>query len=83
MQLSSSNLLLIRELKSLANLAHLARREDIVQSSLCSLDVIIQDLGVERWKREHDLFTGKFKKSERNKTENPNEEEIKQFIWLM
>ena len=47
-QLTCSQLLLVRELKSLANLAQLGRREDIIENTLHSWDLVIEDLGVER-----------------------------------
>ena len=83
MQLSCGQLLLARELKSLAHLAQLARREDILENTLSSLDLIIQDLGVERWRREYNFLVEKLKKWKPNGKENPNEEEIRQFLWLM
>ena len=85
MQLSSGQLLLGRELKSLAHLAQLARREDILENALNSWDLTIQDLGVERWRREYNALIEKVKKwkQKRKKRENPNEDEIRQFLWLM
>ena len=84
-QLSCGQLLLARELKSLAHLAQLARREDILENTLNSWDLIIQELGVERWRREYNFLVEKLKKwkLKRKKKENPNEEEIRQFLWLM
>lgn len=85
MQLSCGQLLLCRELKSLTHLAQLARREDIIENALNSWDLIIQDLGVERWRREYNALIEKLKKwkQKRKKRENPNEDEIRQFLWLM
>eukprot|EP00092_Neocalanus_flemingeri_P068476 GFUD01083701.1.p1 GENE.GFUD01083701.1~~GFUD01083701.1.p1 ORF type:complete len:327 (-),score=99.46 GFUD01083701.1:9-989(-) len=84
-QLSCGQLLLGRELKSLANLAQLARRDDILDNTLNSWDLIIQELGVERWRREYNFLVEKLRKwtLKRKKKDNPNDEEIRQFLWLM
>eukprot|EP00092_Neocalanus_flemingeri_P098317 GFUD01125364.1.p1 GENE.GFUD01125364.1~~GFUD01125364.1.p1 ORF type:complete len:335 (-),score=103.72 GFUD01125364.1:8-1012(-) len=84
-QLTCEQLLLGRELKSLANLAQLARREDILDNTLNSWDLIIQELGVERWRREYNFLVEKLRKwtITRKKKDNPNDEEIRQFLWLM
>jgi len=85
MQLMCSQLLLVRELKSLANLAQLARKEDILENTLQSWAMIIEELGVERWRREFNMVKDKLRKwkQKRKKRENPTEEEIRQFLWLM
>ena len=85
MQLTCSQLLPVRELKSLVNLAQLARREDIIENTLHSWDFIIEDLGVERWRREYNMVREKLRKwrEKRKKRKNPTEEEIRQFLWLM
>ena len=83
MQLSCGQLMLGRELKSLAHLAQLARREDILENALNSWDLTIQDLGVERWRREYNILVKKLKKWKQKQKENPDEDEIRQFLWLM
>jgi len=84
-QLSCGQLLLPRELKSLAHLAQLARRKDILEDSLNSWDLIIQEFRVERWRREYNLLKERLIKwkQKRKMMENPHEEEIRQFLWLM
>jgi len=84
-QISHGQLLLTRELRSLAHFAQLARMVDVLEMALSSWYGIIQELRVQRWDREYNFLIQKLKRWENKiKTnETPNEEEIRQFLWLM
>ena len=84
-QLSSGQLLLVRELRSLAHLSQLSRREDLLENTINTWRRIIRELCVEKWYLELNIMLKKLNKWKQKRKDKiiPDEEEIKQFLWLM
>jgi len=84
-QLVMGDILLVRELWSLVHLSQLAREENILKGTLGNIENLINGIGGQKWKHEFaELIESLEKwKKKRLKIENPSEDEIREFLWLM